>query len=159
MGTGNTSSDWANKGYLFGNSNGADNILIIQEKNNTTTPDDDAMGGIMNIIFQDTVTFNDIGILDIDDLGGSRPNSYIRFFDGADSLINPVYQIAELGNNSYQEVKFDTSSVKRVEIELGGSGGITGFRFTAEVPEPSTYGLIGAAFLGGLIYFRRRKIR
>lgn len=156
VGAGNTTSDWANNNYIFGNSSGANNVLIIQESGNTTTPDDNARGGIMNVIFDNVVTFNDIGILDIDDLGGNRPNSYIRFYNDLDGLINPTYQIAELGNNSYQEVNFDIGGVKRMEIELGGSGAITGFKFAA-VPEPSTYGMIGAAFLGGLIYLRRRK--
>ncbi|MCZ6674417.1 MAG: PEP-CTERM sorting domain-containing protein [Verrucomicrobia bacterium] len=159
VGSGNTASDWANNNYIFGNTQGADNVLIIQEQNNNTTPDDDSRGGIMNIIFDTAVTFNDIGILDIDDLGGDRPNSFIRFFDDLDVQIGTGYLIAELGNNSYQEVHFETFEVRRAEIEFGGSGAITGLKFTAQVPEPSTYGVIGAFFLSGLIYFRRRKLR
>ncbi len=156
-GAGNSQSDWQNNNYLFGDSTGANNILIIQEKNNDSTPDDDSRGGIINMVFDNPVNFHEVGIVDIDDLGGNRPNSFIRFYDSLDALIGPAYQIAELGNNSYQEISFLKSNVRRVEFELGGSGGVSGLSFTA-VPEPSTYGIIGAGFLLGLIMLRRRKV-
>ena len=77
----------------------------------------------------------------------------------AESPKNPdVLPILEFTNNPYKETDFDFTEIIGSKEEFDGSAGIGGFNFLAEVPEPSTYGIIGACFLAGLIYFRRRKL-
>ncbi len=61
--------------------------------------------------------------------------------------------IGELGDNSYQEANIETFDVQRMKIELGGSGAITGLKFTAQVPEPSTCGCsVASSWVQSFLY-------
>ena len=152
-----TASDEANHKYTFEDSGEADKVVIIKQQNNDKAPDDAAKGSIKNTVIDRLSTFNDIGILNFDNLRGDHSHSFIRFVEETDNTTGQPNSIAELGNNPYQESNFGLGEVTQMEFELGVSGAISGLNFTA-VPEPSAYGVIGTAFLIGLIYFRRRKL-
>ena len=101
-----------------------DNVLIISEDGDSSNPDDRAAGGTINLKFDDLVSVNSIGLLDIDEPGGS-----ITLYD-ADS--NPVETVAieNLRDNSFQELGFDLDgSIASLEINLAGSGAVTDINF------------------------------
>ena len=62
--TGNLATDWSSGSYIFGDAGGAGNVLIIQNDSDPD-PNDDPNGGIINIVFDNAVTFTDMGILDM----------------------------------------------------------------------------------------------
>ncbi|MEM9157828.1 MAG: PEP-CTERM sorting domain-containing protein [Verrucomicrobiota bacterium] len=184
-GIGNAIADWDNNGadkYIFRTENpgnesnyGAGDVLIIQEtdsnNNLRSTPDDEARGGKIRVtfdqnLFEDGVTFEAFGILDIDDRGGD-PNkkSFAKFFDENGRINGRNQTFAELGDGSYQEFDYSNDPIEnvlRADFNFYSSGALSGIRFSVPssqnpIPEPSTYGLIGAGLLGGLIAFRRIK--
>ncbi len=100
------------------------NVLIISEDGDSLDPDDNAAGGIISFNFDDLVTVNNIGLLDIDESGSS-----IAFYDQDSNLIETV-EIANLGENSFQEIDFNIENVASVDIDLAGSGAVTGIDFS-----------------------------
>ncbi len=164
VGYGNTTADWQNNGYIFGDNSGAKNILIIQENlptqaNPNPLPDDDAQGGIIRLTFDEPMTFKAVGIVDIDD----NPDSFIRFYSdtSATTLIGSQAQIPTTPtrqNNSYQELSFGMPrNIRSIDFDFASSGAISGLQFESNViPEPSTYALIFGGFALGIVLLKRR---
>lgn len=100
-----------------------DNVLIISEDGDISEPDDSAAGGTISLEFDELVAVNSIGILDIDE-----PGSSISFYD-ADNLLVETVAIEALGDRSFQELKFDLNGIASLEIDLAGSGAVTGIDF------------------------------
>lgn len=171
-GVGNFVEDWdpnspTYKDYMFEyaknpnvtstNILGAKNVLIIQEDPNGD-PDDFAGGGIINIEFRIPVTFEVIGILDLDE----SSNTTISFFQDTTLVGGAAQGIANLGNNSYQEIMYpntsDYQNITKVAVNFSGSGAISGLKFTAPyvIPEPSTYALIFGGLALGVVLIKRR---
>ena len=100
------------------------NALIISEDGDRADPDDNAAGGIINVKFEDLVSVNSIGLLDIDE-----PGSSLTFYDENSNLIETV-EIDSLGDNSFQEVTVDLDNVASFDINLTGSGAVTGIDYS-----------------------------
>ena len=105
-------------------------VLIISEDGDSIDPDDNAAAGSISIEFDQLARITGVGLLDIDEEGGS-----ITFFDNDSNLLEAV-EIENLGDNSFQELAFNITDVARMEINLAGSGALTGleFRLPSAVP-------------------------
>lgn len=99
------------------------NVLIISEDGDTNDPDDNANGGILTFEWDTLVDITGIGLLDIDEPGGS-----ITFFDNNYHVIETL-EIPELENNSFQELGFNVENVTRMDISFTASGAVTAVDF------------------------------
>ena len=99
------------------------NVLIISEDGNTNDPDDNARGGILTFEWDSLVDISGVGLLDIDESGGS-----ITFYDRDDMAIATM-EIPELEDNSFQQLGLDVEDVSRMDIALAGSGAVTAIDF------------------------------
>ncbi len=99
------------------------NVLIISEDGDTSDPDDNAHGGILTFEWDTLVDITGVGLLDIDEPGGS-----ITFF-AQNAQVMETLEIPELDNNSFQELGFDVEDVARMDILLAGSGAVTAVDF------------------------------
>lgn len=104
---------------------GLGNILIISEDGNSANPDDNVGGGTIRVEFDELTQVNNIGLLDIDEVGSS-----VIFYSEDASVIDTV-EIESLGDNSLQELTVDVSNVARLDINLVGSGAITHLDYSA----------------------------
>lgn len=102
---------------------GVGNVLIISEDGNSSNPDDNAAGGSIKVEFNELTRVNSIGLLDIDETGGS-----ITFYDHNAALIETI-EIPSAGDGSLQELTFDLENVASLEIDLVGSGALTELNF------------------------------
>ena len=107
------------------------NVLIISEDGDSIDPDDNAAGGTISIEFDRLARITGVGLLDIDKEGSS-----IAFFDDDSNLLEAV-EIENLGDNSFQELTFDVTDVSRMEINLAGSGALTGLDFILPSADPT----------------------
>ena len=101
------------------------NVLIISEDGDTSDPDDDAAGGIINIEFDEPSTIEAIGLLDIEETGGT-----IEFFDAESNLIDAL-EIEPVANGLSFELYPGVSRVSYLELELAGSGALTSIDFSS----------------------------
>ena len=104
-------------------------VLIISEDDDSTDSDDNSAGGAIGVEFEELVTVNSIGLLDIDE-----PGSSIAFYDDEANLIDSV-EIESLGDNSFQEIDFNVDNVASLEINLVSGGAVTGLDFSTQ-PNP-----------------------
>ena len=102
------------------------NVLIISEDGDGADPDDSATGGTISVEFEDLVSVDSIGLLDIDE-----PGSSITLYDENSNPIETV-EIDRLDDNSFQEVIFDVDNVASLDINLAGSGAVTGIDYSTE---------------------------
>ncbi|MDJ0589805.1 MAG: hypothetical protein QNJ72_07385 [Pleurocapsa sp. MO_226.B13] len=112
-------------------------VLIISEDGDSSDPDDNAAGGTIGVEFEELVTVNSIGLLDIDE-----PGSSIAFYDDEANLIDSV-EIESLGDNSFQEIDFNVDNVASLEINLAGSGAVTGLDFSNQADPYSNIYVFG----------------
>ena len=141
------------------------NVLIIQETNNCDLvagfcdlPDDEGSSpaGEIEIVFNNPIILTSIDFFDIEfNENNNDPDSQIRLFDGNDTeiLANTFFVPNTNGDNMWDRVIFDVPDVKRVLIELNGSGAIDNVAYV--VPVPAAAWLFGSA-LGMLGWLRRR---
>ena len=100
-----------------------ENVLIISEDGDANDPDDLATGGTINLSFDELVAVNNIGLLDIDEAGSS-----ITFYDRDSNPIETI-EVDNLGDNSFQKLEFDVTNVASLDINLAGSGAVTGIDY------------------------------
>ncbi len=145
------------------------NVLIIQENGfgcnavNCTTPDDEGSrpAGTFYFDFVNLVTLESIDFFDIENAeNGETPNNAIKLFDADNNEIMPstFYTPDTGGDNMWDRLVFGTDGVdgvKRMELNMGGSGAIDNISFTV-VPIPAAVWLFGSGLIG-LAGFARRK--
>lgn len=145
------------------------NVLIVQERGGCSAeaceiPDDEARpGSTITIEFSEAVILESIDFFDIE----WREMGTVTLFGVADQpngqelallTTDPVLGIFDIpntgGDNTWDQVLFNVTGVKRVEILFGGSGAIDNIDF-AVIPIPPAAWLF-ASSLGLLGWVRRR---
>jgi len=136
------------------------NVLIIQERNDCNftagfcaTPDDEGSrpGGEFEFLFSSDITLETIDFFDIEKIEDSgNPNSEIHLFDSSDNEILPgtFFVPSTAGDNMWNQLSFaSTVGVRRIVIELNGSGAIDNLTYQNEhvVPVPAAAWLFGSA--------------
>ena len=126
-----------------------DNVLIISEDGDRCDPDDNA-GGTINVDFEDLVSVNSIGLLDIDE-----PGSSLTFYDENDSPIETV-EIDPSDDNSVRVI-LDLDNVASFDINLTGSGAVTGIDFSTARADAYNNNVVadsevGSSEVGGAFY-------
>jgi hypothetical protein len=99
-------------------------VLIISEDGNASNPDDNTAGGTIRLDFDKPTQIDSLGLLDIEEAGGS-----ITFYDQNAAIIDTV-EIVGAGDNIPQELTFDLENVASLEINLAGSGALTELNFS-----------------------------
>ena len=127
-------------GQPFPNKIPLGNVVIIAENdadaNNdgrVDNPDDEGAGGKLFFEFTDPQDLETLHVVDVD---GGEIGGYIRLYDPANSLLDTV-DIVSTGDNGVQEVDVKVRNVKRIEVELKGSGSVHTFK-TCEIIAPPT---------------------
>lgn len=141
------------------------NILIIHETNNCgvsscDNPDDEASGGVFNLNFTSVVTLESIDFFDIETSeNGTTPLNAIKLFDAANNEImaNTFFVPDTGGDNTWGQLAFDVDGVKRVELNIAGSGAIDKVAFS-RIPVPAAAWLFVSGFLGLAAFARRKKV-
>ncbi len=125
-----TGGDWdlATPGYGYNNNEELGNILIISEDQDTNDPDDDARGGVITFTFDEAVTVESIGLLDVDsnEWGGSVVTLVTE--GGTQS-----FDIDALGDNSYQRIDINTDNVLELRVNMISSGAVTDLVYSTPV--------------------------
>lgn len=115
------------------------NILIIQESNKTT-PDDSLSGGSITFLFETPVQRSiSLGLLDIED-----NNTFIEV--ETEEASGPIrVDVVGEGNNAFQSVALDFSTVRRVTVHFSTSGAVTDFKFCSSSGDIRKSGMIDSA--------------
>lgn len=142
------------------------NVLILQERNNCnfttgfcSVPDDQAgsPAGEFEFVFNSVVTLQSLDFFDIEfNENNNDPDSEVRLYDINDVEILPdTFFVPNTGgDNQWNQLVFgDVTGVKRLVVEMNGSGAIDNLTF---VPVPAAVWLFGSA-LAGLGWMRRRR--
>ncbi|MEM7245312.1 MAG: hypothetical protein AAF533_08205 [Acidobacteriota bacterium] len=109
--------DLATPGAGPGNELSRGGVLVLSE-DGPCQPDDAEAGGVLVFELETLSRVGWIGLLDIDEAGGS-----VRALRG-DQVVAEL-PIPALGDGSWQAVALDACGVDRVEVELAGSGAVT----------------------------------
>lgn len=144
----------------------ANNVLIIQENSagcdadNCATPDDEGSrpAGTFFFDFENLITLESIDFFDVETAeNGKTPNNAIKLFDADNNEImtNMFYTPDTGGDNMWDQLVFNVEGVKRIELNMGGSGAIDNISFSV-VPVPAAVWLFGSGLIG-LIGIARRK--
>lgn len=141
-------------------------VLIIHENYNCNTdtcrnPDDEGSrpAGTFYFNFDSVITLESIDFFDIESAeNGKKSTNAIKLFDATNTEIMPgtFYTPDTGGDNMWDQLVFDVEGVKRIELNMGGSGAIDNLRFTV-IPIPPAIWLFGTGLIG-LIGLARRKI-
>lgn len=140
------------------------NVLIIHETNNCNAsscdnPDDAASGGIFYLDFTSAVTLESIDFFDIEaSENGQTPSNAIKLFDAANNEImaNTFYVPGTGGDNTWDQLAFNVDGVKRIELNISGSGAIDRVAFS-RIPVPAAVWLFGSGLIGLTALARRKK--
>ena len=111
-------TDLATPGYGLNNDTPLGNVLIISEDADSSDPDDNAGGGTLTFTYDEPVVIESLSILDIDNESG-----FIEVFDSSDTSLG-VFNMADLGDNSLQEIDIDVAGVTRVDVTFSSSGAV-----------------------------------
>ncbi|NET14104.1 MAG: hypothetical protein F6K08_15310, partial [Okeania sp. SIO1H6] len=98
------------------------NILIISEDGDSSDPDDEAHGGVITFDLDNPVELNSINFVDIEETGGEVSTTDV------DGNVTTT-AIPAPGDGSLQTLDIDDSDVVKVEVDLVGSGAISGLDF------------------------------
>ncbi len=144
---GTPNSDFGGPGFGMGGESGApgensgdhDNVLIIAEDAHDFNddgliddPDDEAGGGVLTFVFDDPVSILSVDILDIED-----NNSAVFARDASLTLLSST-PISNLGDNSFQSVAINTSSVSQLEVDFHQSGAVANIVYCPATPPTPT---------------------
>ncbi|NEQ75144.1 MAG: hypothetical protein F6K23_20110, partial [Okeania sp. SIO2C9] len=99
------------------------NILIISEDGDSSDPDDNAGGGVITFDLDNPIELNSINFVDIEETGGE-----VRTIDVDGNIIDTT-AIPAPGDGSLQTLNINDSDVAKIEVELTGSGAISGLDF------------------------------
>ena len=160
LGPFNTDNTDLSSGFVTGN------VLIIQEHgyscgtNACSNPDDEGSrpAGTFYFDFKSVITLESIDFFDVETAeNGKTDNNAIRLFDVDNNEIMPgeFFTPDTGGDNMWNQLVFNVDGVKRLELNLGGSGAIDNISFTV-VPVPAAVWLFGSGLIG-LIALARRK--
>lgn len=126
-------------------------------------PDDEAdrPAGLLFIEFSELVYLDSIDFFDVEGVeDGQTPNNEIHLYNEAGEILPVSFWTPKTGgDNKWAQVDFGGIGVKKVAIELNGSGAIDNIKgHLAQVPEPASAGLfaVGMVAFGAL---RRRRQR
>jgi hypothetical protein len=144
----------------------ANNVLIIQEHSYScdtdtcSNPDDEGSrpAGKFIFNFNTVITLESIDFFDIETAeNGMTDNNAIRLFDVDNNEIMPAtfFTPDTGGDNMWDQLVFNVDGVKRIELNLGGSGAIDNITFTV-VPVPAAVWLFGSGLIGLIALARRR---
>jgi len=144
-------------------------VLIIHENNNCNSstcddPDDEGSrnAGTFFFDFASAITLDSIDFFDIETVEGT--NNEIKLFDKDDNEILPnMFFVPDTGgDNMWGQLLFGVDGVKRIELNMGGSGAIDNITFTAaempQVPAPAAVWLFGSGLIGLVGFARRKKV-
>ncbi|TDJ47924.1 MAG: thrombospondin type 3 repeat:Cna B-type [Gammaproteobacteria bacterium] len=144
------------------------NVLIIQERNDCNfdsgfcaTPDDEGSrpAGEFTFLFSSDIILETIDFFDIELIeDNGNPDSEIHLFDSnGDELLAGMFFVPSTGgNNKWNQLDFDSvRGVRKIVIELGGSGAIDNLHYQV-VPVPAAAWLFGSA-IGLLGWMRNRR--
>ena len=159
LGPFNTHNPELASGFVTGN------VLIIQEHDKScdtdvcTNPDDEGSrpAGTFIFNFVSVITLESIDFFDVETAeNGKTENNRIRLFDSDNNEIPDEFFTPDTGgDNMWNQLVFNVEGVKRIELNLGGSGAIDNIRYTV-IPVPAAVWLFGSGLIG-LIALARRK--
>ena len=112
------------------------NILIISEDGDSNDPDDNAGGGTITFDLDNPIDLNSINFVDIEETGGE-----VRTIDADGNVTTTA--IPAPGNGSLQTLNINDGDVVQVEVELAGSGAISGLDFDSTSVSDGIYKNIG----------------
>ncbi len=119
-------------GQPYPNTMAEGNILIIAEDlvdgngdGLVDDPDDEAQGGSVTFTFDEKVYLNSVWFID-DETGGTT----MTVLDEFDNVIR-VIAVPVLGDNGAGEINIDENNVKKLVINVNGSGGISRIEYSA----------------------------
>ena len=95
------------------------NVLIISEDGNSGNPDDNASGGILMFDWDGVVSLDSIGLLDIEEAGGT-----VTLYGSDDTTVLTTIDIPASVNNYLQSLDIGTADVGKMDVLLAGSGAI-----------------------------------
>jgi hypothetical protein len=107
-------------------------VLIVSEDDDPSDPDDNGTGGIFRFDWDEPVSIEKIGLLDID------TNESVRVITvDADNNRIDEHRISKgAGNNQLQDLIIDDDGVYGMVVQLSGSGAITDVIFAPDASAP-----------------------
>lgn len=97
------------------------NVLVVQELGRgADVPDDEQKGGTITVTFDRPVTPITLSVVDVD---FGREAGTVRMYDSDDNLLDDL-PLAAPGNAGFDSNFLGDPNVRRIEIELSGSGSI-----------------------------------
>ncbi len=130
-------------------------VLVISERGTfnlagrIATPDDEGNrpAGYFNFLFD---RVNQGGFVSLLDIESGEPGSVQTYLNGS---VVSTYNMALLGDNSFQTITFGAELFDQIRINMGGSGAVTAVAASA-VPEPASLALLA---LGSVTLLARRR--
>ncbi len=124
--------DLATPGYGPGNTVAWGKLLIMAENDVDADndgfvddPDDAFNGGLIHFNFDQAQTICSVTLVDIDDHEPDTGITKLRFYeDNAGTMQISAITVPAAGDNSVQTLLFRVDNVRRMDVKLGGSGGV-----------------------------------
>ena len=142
----------------------ANNVLIIHERfdcdaRRCAEPDDEGSrpAGRFFFEFSTPIRLESIDFFDVETAeNGRRPENAIRLFDaGSNELMPATFFTPDTGgDNLWDRLAFNVDGVRRIELNMGGSGAIDNITY-AIIPVPSAVWLFGCGLIGLVALARR----
>lgn len=135
-------------------------VLVIQENNvPSSNPNDEGSrpAGFFTLDFESLITLTSIDFFDVEPRPGEA-GSPIQLFDnsGNEILAGAFITPDTGGDNMWDRVVFNVTGVKRIQINMGGSGAIDNIDYTV-VPIPAAFWLFATGAAGLIASGKRKK--